>query len=57
MVYNEILLDSLPVYDKYDNIGYLSGGVHHQDLTNLSLDLHVDTDKLLGYDLHDFGEQ
>ena len=57
MVYNEILLDSLPVYDKYDNIGYLSGGVHHQDLTNLSLDLHVDTDKLLGYDFQDFGDQ
>ena len=57
MVPNEILLDSLPIYDKYDNVGYLSGGIHHRDLTNLSLDLHVDTDKLLGYDFKDFGDQ
>ena len=54
MVYNEILLDSLPIYDKYDNVGYLSGAVHHKDLTNLSLDLHVDTDQLLAYDFPDF---
>ena len=57
MVYNEIVLDSLPIYDKYDNVGYLSGGIHHRDLTNLSLDLHVSTDRLLGYDFHDFGDQ
>ena len=56
LVYNEILLDSLPIHDKYDNVGYLSGAIHHQDLTNLSLDLHLSTDQLLGYDFHDFGE-
>ena len=37
-------------------MGYLSGAIHHQDLTNLSLDLHLSTDQLLGYDFHDFGE-
>ena len=57
LVYNEILLDSLRIYDKYDNVGYLSGAVHHEDLTNLSLDLHVATDRLLGYDFSDFGDQ
>ena len=57
LVYNEILLDSLPLHDKYDNVAYLSGAVHHRDLTNLSLDLHVDTDQLLGYDFPDFGDQ
>ena len=56
-VYNEILLDSLPIYDRDNNIAYLSGAVHHDDLTNLSLDLRVDTDQLLGYDFHDFGDQ
>ena len=57
LVYNEILLDSLRIYDKYENVGYLSGAVHHEDLTNLSLDLHVATDRLLGYDFSDFGDQ
>lgn len=57
LVYNEILLDSLVIYDKTGNKAYLSGGIHHQDLTNLSLDLHVSTDNFLGYDFHDFGEQ
>ena len=56
-VYNEILLDSLPIHDRLGNTAYLSGAVHHRDLTNLSLDLHVDTDQLLGYDFHDFGDQ
>ena len=56
-VYNEILLDSLTLYDRYDNVAYLSGAVHHRDLTNLSLDLHVATDRLLGYDFRDFGDQ
>ena len=56
-VYNEILIDSLRIYDKHDNVGYLTGAIHHEDLTNLSLDLHVDTDRLLGYDFSDFGDQ
>ncbi len=55
-VYNEILIDSLRIYDKHEGVGYLSGAVHHEDLTNLSLDLHVSTDRLLGYDFSDFGE-
>ena len=57
MVYNEMTLSHQPIYDKYDNIGYLSGGIHHQNLKNLSLDLHLSTDKILGYDFQDFGDQ
>ena len=57
LVYNEIILDSIAVYDKYDNIAYMSGGIHHKDLTNLTFDLQVDTDRLLAYDFHDFGTQ
>ena len=56
MVYNEIQLNRLPIYDKYNNVAYLSGAIRHQDLTNLSLDLHVDTAELLAYDFHDFGD-
>lgn len=57
LVYNEIGLDSQPVYDKHGNIAYLSGAIHHEDLKNLSLDLHVTTERLLAYDFQDFGEQ
>lgn len=57
MVYNEIRLDNVPIHDKYGNVGYVTGGIHHQDLTNLSLDLHIDTDRLLSYDFHEFGNR
>lgn len=57
LAYNEIYLDSLLIFDKMGNKAYLSGGIHHQDLTNLSLDLYVNTDNFLGYDFHDFGDQ
>ena len=57
MTYEDITLNRQAVYDKYDNVGYLSGGIHHQHLKNLTLDLHLSTDKILGYDFHDFGDQ
>lgn len=57
LVYNHILLDRQPIYDRFNNVAYLSGGIHHEDLTNLSLDLHVNTNQFLGYDFRDFGDQ
>ena len=56
-IYNEIMLDSVPIYDKHNNIAYMSGGIHHQDLTRLTFDLNIDTPRLLAYDHHDFGDQ
>ena len=56
-VYNEIMLDSIPLYDKHNNIAYMSGGIHHKDLTRLTFDLNIDTPRLLAYDFHDFGDQ
>ena len=57
LVYNEIALNNQTVYDKYGNTAYLSGAIYHEDLKNLSLDLHVTTDKFLAYDFQDFGDQ
>lgn len=51
---DEIILNRIPVYDKYGNLAYLSGGVHHQHLTHLTFDLYVSTDNLLAYDFKDF---
>ena len=56
LVTDDILLQNVPLYDKYDNVGILNGGIHHKHLTNLTFDLGVHTDLLLGYDQHDFGD-
>ena len=56
MTYTEIAINKQAIYDKYDNVGYLSGAIRHQHLKNMYLDLHLSTDKILGYDFQDFGD-
>ena len=56
MIPDEIMLNSVAVYDRNNHTGYLSGGIHHQHLTNLTFDLYVDANDLLAYDFNDFGE-
>ena len=53
---DEIELRALPLTDIYGNHAALSGGIHHQHLTNLTFDLFVDADNLLAYDFQDFGD-
>ena len=56
LIPDEIELHQMAVYDQYGSRGVLSGGIHHQHLTNLSYDLYVTADNLLAYDFKDFGE-
>ena len=56
MIPDDIRLNSIPIYDREGNQAFLSGGIHHQHLTNLSFDLGVKTDKLLAYDFKEFGD-
>ena len=56
MIPDEIELRHMPLYDRDGHTGYLSGGIHHQHLTNLSYDLSVEANNLLAYDFNDFGE-
>ncbi len=56
MVPNEIELRNMAIYDALGNKGTLSGGIHHESLTNLSYDLFVNTENLLAYDFNGFGE-
>jgi hypothetical protein len=56
LVPNDIQLHQMHLYDKYGNMGVLSGGIHHESLTNLSYDLFVNASNLLSYDFHEFGE-
>ena len=57
MVPNEIEFVHCPVYDIYGNPGIMTGGIHHQELTNLTFDIFVDADNLMAYDFPDFGEE
>ena len=56
LVPNDIQLHQMQLYDKQGNMAVLSGGVHHESLTNLSYDLNVNTSHLLCYDFKEFGE-
>lgn len=53
---NEIYIEKQPIYDKYGNIAYFSGGLHHKCLSRMTYDFVIDAEKLLCYDFHDFGE-
>lgn len=56
MIPDEIELRRMTVLDKNGHRAYLSGGIHHEHLTNLSFDLYVDAENLLAYDFDDFGD-
>ena len=56
MIPDEIELKRMTVLDKDGHRAYLSGGIHHEHLTNLSFDLYVDAENLLAYDFDDFGD-
>ena len=55
LVPNEIEIVHFPVYDVNGTEAMLSGGIHHDELTNLTFDIFVNADNLLAYDFHDFG--
>ena len=56
ITHNEIAFKDCDVYDVYGNHGVLTGGIHHQDLTNLTYDIYVDARNLLAYDFKTFGD-
>ncbi len=56
LVPNEIVFADCHIYDKNGQEGILTGGIHHDCLTDLTYDIYVDTDGLLAYDFKDFGE-
>ncbi len=56
LIPDDIRLNRIALHDRDGNTGYLSGGIHHQHLTNLSFDLALETDNLLAYDFKEFGD-
>ena len=55
-VHNDILLDRALIYDKYDNLASISGGIHHDYLSDMTFDLDIETSRLLAYDFNDYGD-
>ena len=53
---NDILFNRAVIKDQYGNPGYLSGGVHHDHLSDFTFDLDVEAENLLAYDFKDFGD-
>lgn len=56
LVHDDIRMDRLRFVDRDGHLAYLSGGIHHQNLSSLTFDLYVETPKLLAYDTHDFDD-
>ena len=56
MIPNEVEFIHCPIYDVNDHQGIITGGIHHNYLTNLSYDLYINTQDMLIYDFPDFGD-
>ena len=56
LVRNDILLRRAQVFDRYDNVAYLWGGIHHDHLSRLTFDLEIETTRFLAYDFPTLGD-
>ncbi len=54
-IHNDILLNRASIYDANGDVAYLSGGIHHENLSDMTFDLDVETDKFLAYDFKELG--
>jgi len=57
LVEDDIQIRNAEIKDKYQNSAFISGGIHHENLSNLTFDLDVETHKLLAYDFPDYGNE
>lgn len=53
---DNITFKNCVLYDIYGNRGIMTGGIHHDDLTNLTYDIYLDAHNLLAYDFKTFGD-
>ena len=53
---NNIAFKNCVLYDIYGNQGIMTGGIHHEDLTNLTYDIYLNANNLLAYDFKTFGD-
>ena len=53
---DNITFKNCELYDIYGNKAVMTGGIHHNDLTNLTYDIYLDAKNLLAYDFKTFGD-
>jgi len=56
LIPNDIQVSRVRLSDRYGNIGYLTGGIHHDHLSDMTFDFELETPQLLAYDIREFGE-
>ena len=56
LIPNEVEFVRCHIYDIHDRQGIVTGGIHHNCLTNLTYDLYINAQNLLAYDFPDFGD-
>ncbi|MBP3842066.1 MAG: translocation/assembly module TamB domain-containing protein [Prevotella sp.] len=56
-VHNDIRFNKAAIYDKYGNTASISGGIHHEHLSNMTFDLDIETQRMLAYDFKEFGDE
>lgn len=50
LVENDILFKDFRIYDRNHHAGRLTGGVHHDHISNFTFDFDIEADNLLAYD-------
>ncbi len=56
LIPNEVEFVNCPIYDIHSRQGIVTGGIHHDCLTNLTYDIYINAQNLLAYDFPDFGD-
>lgn len=51
---DEIRFCNDTIYDRHNNIGIVTGGLHHHNFSNWTYDINVEAKNLLAYDTHSF---
>ena len=51
---DEIRFCNDTIYDRHNNIGIMTGGLHHHNFSNWTYDINVEAQNLLSYDTHSF---
>ena len=51
---DEIRFCNDTIYDRHNNLGIVTGGLHHHNFSNWTYDINVEAQNLLSYDTHSF---
>lgn len=54
---DEIRFCNDTIYDRHNNIGIVTGGLHHHNFSNWTYDIDVEAQNLLAYDTHSFDSE